>query len=48
MNGSAPLQISDDGRLIAYYRPADEHFVVRDLLSRHAAVIDQRTTPADL
>jgi hypothetical protein len=41
-DGSAPLKISDDGRRIAYYRPADEHFVVRDLLSGDITVIAER------
>jgi hypothetical protein len=48
MNGSAPLKISDDGRRVAYYRPADEHFVVRDLLSGHLTVIDRRVPLASL
>ncbi|MBC6459449.1 hypothetical protein [Actinomadura sp. HBU206391] len=48
MNGSAPLQISDDGRQIAYYRQADERFVVRDLTSGQVAVVAQRVPVADL
>jgi hypothetical protein len=43
-----PLEISDDGRRIAYYRPADEHFVVRDLLSGDVTVIAQRVPLASL
>ncbi|MGH3380782.1 MAG: hypothetical protein ACRDP6_39220 [Actinoallomurus sp.] len=42
MNGSAPLKINNMGTRIAYYRPADEHFVVRDLLSGHVTVVNRR------
>jgi hypothetical protein len=48
MNGSAPLKISDQGTRIAYYRPSDEHFVVRDLLSGQTTVIDRRVPPSSL
>lgn len=46
--GQGPLEISDDGRRIAYYRPADEHFVVRDLLSGDVTVIAQRVPLSSL
>lgn len=48
MNRKAPLQISNDGRRIAYYRPTDEHFVVRDLVSGDLTVIAQRVPLASL
>lgn len=44
--GSAPLEISGDGRLIAYYRPSDEHVVVRNLLSGHVTVVGRRLSLA--
>ncbi|WP_433179389.1 hypothetical protein [Actinoallomurus sp. CA-150999] len=46
--GSAPLEISTDGRLIAYYRPSDEHVVVRNLLSGHVTVVGRRLALADV
>ncbi|WP_067474189.1 hypothetical protein [Actinomadura hibisca] len=33
MNGSAPLEISPDGRRVAYYQASRERFVVRELAS---------------
>ncbi|GAA4630405.1 hypothetical protein GCM10023196_055640 [Actinoallomurus vinaceus] len=45
--GSAPLEISADGRLIAYYRPSDEHIVVRDLLSGRVTVVGRRVSQRD-
>lgn len=40
--GSAPLEISADGNLIAYYRPSDEHIVVRNLRTGHVTVVGRR------
>ncbi|GAB3989709.1 hypothetical protein GCM10029978_115540 [Actinoallomurus acanthiterrae] len=45
--GSWPLEISADGRLIAYCRPSDGHVVVRDLRSGRVTVVDRRFSQRD-
>jgi hypothetical protein len=44
---SGPLVVSGDGRRIAYYRSADERFVVRDLSTGRVTTSSQRMSLAD-
>ncbi|MBO2446732.1 hypothetical protein J4573_06495 [Actinomadura barringtoniae] len=46
MSGDAPLEISPDGRRIAYYRAKDQCIVVRDLTSGKVTPVGPRWVPS--